>query len=153
MNVFTTDHALVAQPSGFDAADHRLLAWLSRVFLVALILCPILLGVAWLALALVTGDSPEVPEPAWTDVFVVAAAFVTCFPVFAIVHLADPLPLADQIYVYGGVVLNGIFWAILTVSLWQILASRLRRKRSPRDFPFAPATPELKVEPKPDLDL
>lgn len=127
MNVFTTDHPLVAQPSCFDAKENPLLSYLARVILAAFILCPLLLGVAWLALA--SGESPEVPEPAWTDVFVVAVGFVTCLPVLAIVHFADPLLLENRFCIYGGVVLNAIFWAFVGVSLCRLVAWLFRAHR------------------------
>ena len=80
MNAFTTDHPMVARPSCSDAKDNPLLSFCGSAVLVALVLCPLFLGVTWFAA--LGGDSPDVPQPSSAEFIFDAVGFILAFPAF-----------------------------------------------------------------------
>lgn len=133
MNVFVTDHPLVAQPSCFDAKAHPVLSFLCRVQVVALVLCPVFIGIVWFAMS--AADSPDVPAPSWTDSLFEVVGFVIGFPVFVVIQFlgaptSDLPEPAGTILLYAGVVVDGFFWALVSVSSFRLVAWHRRRRRS-----------------------
>jgi hypothetical protein len=121
MNVFATEHPLVAQ----EAKEHPLPSYFGAILVVAVFLCLLFAGVV--AVALPTWNSPDVPGSSWTDFSFAAVGFVMAFPMLFFFPPDDPLPMAQHIFLLVSVVVDGLFWAFVSVSLYRLLG-RMRAK-------------------------
>jgi hypothetical protein len=130
MNVFTTDHPMVAQPSCFDAKKNPFVSFCCSAFIIALILCPLFLGVTWLAVHV--RESPDVPEPSWTDSIFDVVGLMLSFPAdfFAKSHvsLLTRVGFTEGSFSYFGVVVDALFWVFVGVSLYRVLAWYFQKK-------------------------
>ena len=121
---------MVAQPSCFDAKNNPLRSYCCSALIVALVLCPLFLGVTWFAA--LGGDSPDVPEPSWTDSIFDVVGFMLAFPAdfFAQSHesLLTRVGFTEGSFIYFGVVVDALFWAFVGVSLYRVLAWYFQKK-------------------------
>ena|SRR6266404_2518860 len=130
MNVFSTEHPLTAQPSWFDTREHPLLSYVCRVLVVALILCALFAGL--LGFSMFSQDSPDVPDPSWTDSIFAVAGFLMAFPVFFFVPEEVTFGITWSAFGLIGVAINGLCWACVFVAVYRLLERQFQRKRSVR---------------------
>jgi len=126
MNVFTTDHPFVSQSSFFDARKHPLFSFLKRTLVVALVLCPLFVGIVWFAM--LNWNGPDVPDPSWMDPLLNVVGFLIAFPVFFIVQANGSGELLQTIFILFGVAVDGLFWAFLSAALYQVPWRNLHRR-------------------------
>ena len=130
MNVFTTDHPMASQQT---LPTTRKDAWTSdwcNFLTVALIVCASFLAVTWLGMRI--PDTPDVPDPSAppsvVDLILAAVGFVVSFPASLMVQIDEPLGLTEKILVYTGVGFDGLFWALVIVSLHRFLEWHFRKR-------------------------
>ena len=131
MNVFSTDHPLTTQPSWFDAMEHPRLSYVCRVLVVALILCTVFAG--FLGFAMMNGDSPDVPDPSWTDSIFAAVGFFMAFPVFFFVSEGVTFGMSESAFGLIGVAINSLCWACVLVAAYRLVERYFQRKRGFRN--------------------
>jgi len=108
VNPFTTEHPLNARDS-CSAKEHPFVSYLSRVLVVALVVCPALLVVLWFAA--IGADSPDVPEFSWTDYVSEGLCFFTFFPIFFLIPPGSLIiDLSHAREAQLGALFNGLFW-------------------------------------------
>src|SRR5213592_1946450 len=104
MNAVTTDHPMVARPSCSDAKDNPLLSFCGSAVLVALVLCPLFLGVTWFAA--LGGDNPDVPQRSSAEFIFDAVGFILAFPAFFFSpshgSLLTPVGFTEDSFIYFG---------------------------------------------------
>jgi hypothetical protein len=126
MNIFTTEHPLVAQPSDFDPKEHPLLSCFRQVLIVALIFFAVYGGIMLWAFL-----SPVNDEFSNTNSIEDAILFVVGFPVFYIMQGdgVAQLSLIGIIVNSIEVAVDGLFWSFVGVSLYRLLRWWIQRRR------------------------
>lgn len=130
MNVFTTDHPMVSQHSWHPTRRDAWVSYGCSILTVALILCPLFLGVTWFGMGI--AETPDVADPSAApsvlELILTAGGFIISFPACVFLEVDEPFGLTQKILIYTGVGFDGLFWAFASVSLHRFLAWHFQKK-------------------------
>jgi len=125
MNIFSTEHPLVAQPSLLDVKEFPVAAYARRILLATLVLWPVFMAMA--GLEMLSAGSPDVPDPSWADPIWDVIGFAMNFPFFFLLRFDPP----SHRFIFTGTFIDALFWACVGVFLYALVRQAgIRFKRS-----------------------